>query len=64
MKGTVTSFDAGVGLGEITDAEGVVVAFHCIAIADGSRLVDIGATVEFDWLAKLGRYEATSIRPI
>jgi cold shock CspA family protein len=61
MRGTVTAFDSQVGLGEITADDGRLVPFHCIAIADGSRDVPVGAKVEFDLLAKLGRYEATHI---
>lgn len=63
MHGTVTTFDRDVGLGELTDDHGRVWPFHCIAIADGSRTIDIGAAVVFDTLPKLGRYEATDIRP-
>ena len=48
MRGTVTSFDKVVGLGEITRDDGAVVPFHCIVIADGSRDIPIGTEVEFD----------------
>jgi cold shock CspA family protein len=61
MRGTVTSFDKQVGLGEITTEDGASVPFHCIVIADGTRDVPVGARVEFELLAKLGRYEATHI---
>ena len=61
MRGTVTMFDKQVGLGEITSVDGNVVPFHCIVIADGSRDIPVGVEVEFDLLAKLGRYEATHI---
>ncbi|MFN6118168.1 MAG: cold-shock protein [Actinomycetes bacterium] len=61
--GTVTSFDAHVGLGELTADDGTTYPFHCIVIADGSRAVEVGARVAFELLAKLGRWEATSIRP-
>jgi cold shock CspA family protein len=64
--GTVTAFDEQVGLGEIT-ADGpdgaTVIAFQCIAIADGTRRIDVGTPVSFELLPKLGRYEATAIRP-
>ena len=36
-RGTVTSFDADVGLGSVTGSDGVDHLFHCIEIADGSR---------------------------
>jgi cold shock CspA family protein len=61
MRGTVTTFDKVVGLGEITRDDGRVVPFHCIVIADGSREIPIGADVEFDLMCKLGRYEAEHI---
>lgn len=63
MRGTVTSFDEHVGLGVITAADGEAVPFHCIAIADGTRSIVIGAEVVFESIAKLGRFEAADIRP-
>jgi len=60
MTGTVTGFDADVGLGVI-EADGARYPFHCIEIADGSRDIAVGAVVTFDVLCKLGRYEAASI---
>jgi cold shock CspA family protein len=62
--GTVTRFDREVGLGEVTDEQGTTWLFHCIAIADGSRVIAVGTTVAFDSLPKLGRWEATAIRPV
>jgi len=61
MRGTVTTFDKVVGLGEITRDDGAVVPFHCIVIADGSRDIPIGTEVEFDVMGKLGRYEADHV---
>jgi cold shock CspA family protein len=61
MRGTVTSFDKVVGLGEITRDDGRVVPFHCIVIADGSRDIPVGVGVEFDLMCKLGRYEADHV---
>ncbi|MCU1359679.1 MAG: hypothetical protein JWN99_968 [Ilumatobacteraceae bacterium] len=62
-RGTVTDFDQQVGLGTVTDDAGTAWPFHCIAIADGSRTIEIGRTVTFESLPKLGRWEATDIRP-
>jgi cold shock CspA family protein len=66
--GRVTAFDEHVGLGEITtvddDADGgagTVIAFQCIAIADGTRTIEVGTPVSFELVPKLGRYEATAI---
>ena len=61
VRGTVTSFDKQVGLGEITRDDGTIVPFHCMVIADGSRDIPIGVDVEFELMCKLGRYEATRI---
>jgi cold shock CspA family protein len=62
-RGTVTAFDREVGLGSIVGVEGTTWPFHCIAIADGSRDIALGAAVTFEPLPKLGRWEATDIRP-
>ena len=64
LVGSVTSFDAAVGLGTIETERGESHAFHCIEIADGTRTIGIGAIVEFDLLAKFGRHEAANIRHI
>jgi cold shock CspA family protein len=64
MRGTVTSFDKTVGLGEVTRDDGWVVPFHCIVIADGSRDIPVGVDVEFELMCKLGRYEASTVNRI
>jgi cold shock CspA family protein len=61
-RGVVTGFDEKSGLGAIGGIDGGNYSFHCIEIADGSRLIDVGAEVSFDLLAKLGRWEAANIR--
>jgi cold shock CspA family protein len=63
MHGVVSSFDEHAGLGVIAVVEGGTVPFHCIAIADGTRSIAVGAQVRFELIAKLGRYEAADIRP-
>jgi len=60
-RGIVTEFDAHVGLGTIADDEGTEYLFHCVEIADGSRIVDEGATVRFSPMRKFGRPEAADI---
>ena len=45
--GTVTSFEEDRGLGTVTDEGGSSFAFHCTAIADGTRAVDVGRLVLF-----------------
>jgi cold shock CspA family protein len=63
MRGTVTAFDAHVGLGDITIADGTIVMLHCAEIADGSRKIDVGSEVECDIVMKFSRAEASAIRP-
>ncbi len=59
----MVAYDAHVGLGELEADDATRYPFHCVAIADGSRTIEVGARVTFDLLAKLGRWEASSIRP-
>jgi len=61
-SGVVSAFGERKGLGEITDDAGRVWPFHCVEILDGSRSIAVGAKVEFEPLAKLGRFEACRIR--
>ncbi len=60
--GTVASFDKAAGLGVITSNDGGAFPFHCTAIADGSRDIEVGKTVTFTVVAgHLGKLEATQI---
>jgi CspA family cold shock protein len=68
LEGRVVSFDEGVGLGEIAavghGGPAQQYRFHCTQIADGSRVVAVGAPVSFRLLAgRDGRWEAADIRP-
>lgn len=63
LVGTVVRFDREVGLGAVRADDGTEYPFHCIVIADGTRTVEVGAAVAFELLPKLGRWEATAIRP-
>lgn len=61
MDGTVADFDERRGLGTI-EADGTSFPFHCTAVLDGSRMVDVGARVVFEVRpASRGRWEATHI---
>lgn len=61
MDGVVTAFDEPRGLGTI-DADGTPYPFHCTALVDGSRAVEVGARVSFAVRpAGMGRWEATRI---
>jgi cold shock CspA family protein len=62
MDGVVVAFDERRGLGTI-EADGTAYPFHCTALVDGSRTVDVGAAVTFEvWAAGMGRWEAAGIR--
>ena len=64
VLGTVRSFDAARGVGEIAGRDGATYPFHSTVIADGSRTISDGAEVEFDVVAgHRGRWEASAIRP-
>ena len=61
MDGTVTAFDDPRGLGAI-DADGEVYPFHCTALLDGTRTIEVGTAVTFEVRpAGMGRWEATQI---
>lgn len=61
-RGTVRSFDKHAGVGEIEDDEGRLLPFHCTALVDGSRTINIGVAVEFDVApSHLGRWEAAAV---
>jgi CspA family cold shock protein len=64
VSGTVTSFDAERGLGEVTTAAGERYPFHCTQIADGSRTIPVGTAVDFAVIpGLLGRWEAGALTP-
>ena len=64
-RGRVASFDPRRGLGEVEDQDGTSFGFHATAIADGSRRIEVGATVVFTVSPGHGGvYEARSLMPI
>ena len=64
MQGAVVEFDEPRGLGSI-DADGVHYPFHCTALLDGTRAVEVGATVAFEVRpAGMGRWEATRVEKV
>ena len=63
MRGAVTEFNEAAGLGVVAGDDGVDYRFHCVEIADGSRTIEVGATVTFRPLRKLGLVEAADLRP-
>ncbi len=61
-RGTVTSFDEHVGLGEVTGDDGRVRPFHCTAIADGTRTIPVGVAVSYTVVpGRSGRWEAVQV---
>lgn len=64
LTGVVSSFDDGAGLGTVTADDGASFAFHCTAIADGTRTIAVGTAVTFEpRAARNGTYEASAITP-
>lgn len=61
-RGVVDEFDAEIGLGVIVADDGSRWLFHCTAIADGSRTIEVGTAVGFQrrWGGP-GRWEAGSV---
>jgi cold shock CspA family protein len=60
--GTVTGFDEPRGLGTVADDNGGELPFHCTAIADGSRTIEVGTKVAFERApGHLGRMEARGL---
>lgn len=61
-NGVVESFDDPRGLGVVAAVEGHRFAFHCTAIADGTRTIAAGAAVTFRVRpGRSGRWEATDV---
>jgi cold shock protein len=62
--GVVDEFDEPRGLGTVLGDDGRRHPFHCTAIADGSRRIEVGMRVAFLLAAgHLGRLEASAIVP-
>lgn len=65
VRGRVASFDDPRGIGTVTDETGDhEYPFHCTAIADGTRTIEVGAAIDFVVVAgRLGRWEAADLQP-
>jgi cold shock CspA family protein len=62
--GVVDEFDEPRGLGNVMGDDGRRYPFHCTAVADGSRRIEVGMRVAFLLAAgHLGRVEAGQIVP-
>jgi cold shock CspA family protein len=65
IRGVVTEFDDPRGLGTVTADDGTTFPFHCTAIADGTRTIEVGAVVAFDVVpGRRGRWEATQLSTV
>jgi cold shock CspA family protein len=63
--GRITSFDRTRGLGTVVDESGTSFGFHATAIADGSRNIEVGASVAFTVSpGHRGLVEARSLGPV
>ncbi len=64
QRGVVATYDTVAGYGTIAAADGRTWWFHCTAIADGSRHIEVAAAVGFRVVAgRQGRWEAADIVP-
>jgi cold shock CspA family protein len=64
-RGRVVAFDEQRGVGTVRAESGGEHVFHCTAIADGSRTIEVGAAVCFDVVAgHRGEWEATRVEPV
>ena len=62
MHGVVASFDDFKGYGTVRADDGVEYFFHCTRIADGTRTIAVGVTVDFDVVpGHRGRWEASGL---
>ena len=62
--GTVVAFDEDRGWGTVRADDGTEHWFHCTAVADGSRHIEVDAVVSYRVVAgRLGRWEATDLTP-
>jgi CspA family cold shock protein len=64
QTGTVAAFDEHAGVGTVRADDGRELFFHCTAIADGSRTIEVGAAVRFEVVpGHNGRWEAAQVVP-
>ena len=62
VDAAVATFDDHRGYGTLRTADGTELFFHCTALADGSRTVEVGTEVSAQVVpGRLGRWEAARI---
>ncbi|MGI9118910.1 MAG: cold-shock protein [Acidimicrobiales bacterium] len=65
LRGEVVHFDEARGWGTVRGDGGVELFFHCTAVADGSRTIEVGTSVLYvEVPGHLGRWEADAIEPL
>ncbi len=65
VVGSVVEFDDPRGLGTVEAGDGRRFGFHCTAITDGTRTIEVGRLVVFTIApGRLGRFEAANVRPL
>ena len=65
MVGEVIDFDEDGGYGTVRAAGGVEYFFHCTAVADGSRTIEVGTSVHFQVVpGGRGHWEGADLVPI
>lgn len=63
-SGRVMTFDQERGWGTLRAQDGQEHWFHCTAIADGTRTIEVGTAVRFRVVpGLLGRWEASGLEP-
>ena len=63
-RGTVAAFDEAKGWGTVRGDDGTEHFFHCTAIADDTRTIEVGTAVRYEVVAgRSGRWEATAVKP-
>ncbi|MHB8682039.1 MAG: cold-shock protein [Acidimicrobiales bacterium] len=63
--GVVRTFDEDRGLGTVVADDGTEYPFHCTALTDGTRRVDVGAAVVFELAGGHGgRLEARAMSTV
>ena len=64
LAGRVASFDDATGWGVVAADGGIEYPFHCTAIADGTRAIEVEAAVTFQLIpGHRGQWEAAGITP-
>jgi cold shock CspA family protein len=63
--GTITAFDAAIGIGQVHLDDASVVAFHATSLTDGSRSIEVGTDVTvFVVAGRGGQREASRVAAV